>query len=74
MSIKETGVFSKGSDFSGPEISAALVEQILPIPVSKFVPKCEDNFCTDKKYFKHRLYLQRVVQSIPSLPVDSSKL
>lgn len=64
--MKETGVFSKGSNISGPEFSAALVEQVLLILESKFVQKGEKDFCTDKKYFKHRLYLQRVVQSISS--------
>lgn len=27
MSMKETGVFSKGSNISGPKITAAVVEQ-----------------------------------------------
>lgn len=71
--MKETGVFSKGSNISGPEFSAALVEQILLILGSKFVQKSEENFCTNKKYFKHRLYLQSLIQSISSLPVDTSK-
>lgn len=42
--MKETGVFSEGSNISGPEFSEVLVEQFLLIPVPKFIQKDENDF------------------------------
>lgn len=69
---RKSEVFRKSS--STPQSKHSLISVILLL-VSRYVEKGKEGLCTNSelKYFKHRLYLQTVVQYTSLLLMSSSK-